>query len=176
MILEANHKMRIVAGTGHRPQDLFFKYDETHKDCIKYKLYISDYLEEHASQIDYVISGMSLGFDVWIAEIAQLQHLKVHAYIPFKDQDSVWPPHSKKRYQKILSKCDNVIITSEGDYSAAKMQIRNKRMIDSCTHVLAFWNPTKMFGGTYNCLQYAKKKDRPIHNIWMEDHQDTINF
>lgn len=167
--------MRIIAGTGHRPRNLFFGYDETHKDCIKYKLRISDYLKEHSSQIKYVISGMALGFDTHLAEIALQLNLKVHAYIPFKGQEKVWPPHSKKRYQNILTKCDNIIITSEGGYSVAKMQIRNERMIESCTHVIALWNPTQMFGGTFNCLKYAKKKNRPIYNIWMED-EDTINF
>ena len=93
--------MLIIAGTGHRPQDLSFKFNEKHAECLKIKQKIRDYLLSHKNEIDYIISGMALGYDQWLAEIAMELNIKVHAYIPFTGQETTWPKQSQQRYKNL---------------------------------------------------------------------------
>jgi hypothetical protein len=46
------------------------------------------------------------------------------------------------------------------------MQRRNEAMVNNSNLVLSLWNPEKKQGGTFNCIQYAIKKDKPILNFW----------
>ena len=76
-----------------------------------------------------------------------------------------------KRYESQLEWADEVIYVDEiegyeckntyvGDYHPAKMDLRNRYMVDNSDLVIAVWNGTK--GGTCNCVKYAKKKDKSI--------------
>jgi uncharacterized phage-like protein YoqJ len=149
----------IIAGTGHRPSKLGGYGKDIHSDLVNLA---SDWLVENKPT--KVISGMALGWDQALAEAAIAYDIKTIAAIPFKGQESIWPPQSIKLYNDILKKCSSVHIVSTGTYSAQKLQIRNQWMVDHCTHILALWDGTS--GGTGNCIKYAMTKNRPIDNLW----------
>ena len=67
----------------------------------------------------------------------------------------------------MLKRAKSVVFVSEPPYSAEKMQIRNRYMVDwlgdSTGLLIAVWDGSP--GGTANCVNYAKLKCRPILRI-----------
>jgi len=150
-------RMKIIAGTGHRPKEFSFSYRENHPDCIAFKQKISKYLRENKKDIDYVITGMSIGYDFWLAEATLSLGIDLHAYLPFAGSEKKWPSHSQERYHKILRQCRFTKVVSDGGFSPKKMFLRNEEMCNTCDTLLAIWNPELQSGGTFSCIQYAKK-------------------
>ena len=109
------------------------------------------------------ITGMAIGVDQWFAEVAIRNGIPFLAYIPFKGQESKWPEHSQNTYKDLLTKADNVIICSSGEYAPEKMHIRNHRMVDDSDYMIAVWDGSK--GGTYECVHYAMKASMQIYRI-----------
>jgi len=151
----------IVAGTGHRPDKLGGYTQE-----VSQKLYQTafDWLSKNKPKL--VISGMALGWDIELATAALDLRLPVLAAVPFIGQESKWPLQSQKNYKAILKLC-KVQIVSEGSYAPYKMQIRNEFMVNKCNLLLALYNGDKS-GGTYNCINYAEKRNIKIVNLYQE--------
>lgn len=148
----------IVAATGHRPNKL-----GGYGDDITKALHItaSKALDGIASK---VISGMALGWDMAIASAAVDLDIPFIAAVPFKGQESVWPDESKRKYNILLSKADDVVYVCDDGYASWKMQKRNEWMVDNCDILLALWDGSS--GGTDNCIKYAKKQGKKIINVW----------
>lgn len=151
--------MKIIAATGHRPQKLG-GYG-AHVDS-KLRGLAQIWLQNNRP--DGVISGMALGWDMAFAEAAIMLGITLHAAVPFRGQQSVWPCESQERYQQILNCARSITVVCEGDYAAHKMQVRNEWMVDRATRVLALWDGTP--GGTHNCVMYAHRQQKPIVNLW----------
>ncbi len=67
------------------------------------------------------------------------------------------------------SKADQVITLQDAEPKDASQAIewlnaRNERMVDDGDKILALHNGSR--GGTWNCIHYAEKMARPIHNAW----------
>lgn len=112
---------------------------------------------------DFVITGMALGVDQWMAELCILNEIPFVAAVPFEGQESVWPPHSKGKYHQLLAKAHEVVFTSEPGYASWKLQFRNEWMVNKCDLLLAVFNGTS--GGTANCVSYAIKQKVKIRYI-----------
>ena len=149
----------IVSGTGHRPDKL-----GGYSDRVLNRLIDLVTLELQELKPDRVISGVAIGFDTALAIAAIRLNIPITCAVPFAGQEKMWPPESKVRYAKILSKAEQVVIVSSGTYSATKMQVRNEYMVDRCTLLLALWNGTS--GGTANCIEFATKSNKRILNLW----------
>lgn len=156
----------IIAGTGHRPKDLPCLYDEAHDFYFLVKEEIRSFLENN--DVACVISGMALGYDTWLAEVALQLDIPLHVYAPCANQSARWPYESRTRYAGILNKAMYYIEISPV-YTSTCMQERNIKMTNDCDKLLALWNPAKKYGGTWNCIQYAESVNKPIINIWPEE-------
>ena len=106
---------------------------------------------------------MALGVDQWAAHIAHKLGIPFIAAIPFEGQEKAWPEKSQKVYRLLRKLADEEVIVSPGDYSAAKMQVRNEWMVDHCDTLIAVWNGTS--GGTGNCVKYAKSQHKSMYQI-----------
>lgn len=150
----------IVAATGHRPDKL-----GGYSDTVAFRLGLvaSRWLEEQ-QHIEYVISGMALGWDQSVAHACIQLGIPFHAYVPFKGQEGRWPHSARMHYEFLLSMAAEVKIISGSGYQGWKMQVRNQAMVDKCNLVLALWNGTS--GGTANCIAYAEMKKVPVINVW----------
>jgi uncharacterized phage-like protein YoqJ len=151
----------IVAFTGHRPNKLPNKetgYKLPNPTYIKVCKEIDKNLRE--LKPDKVISGMAQGVDQWAAHIAHKLGIPFLAAIPFEGQESAWPMASQKTFQNLLKLASEVEIVSPGGYAAYKMQVRNEWMCDHCDKLIAIWDGTP--GGTGNCVNYAKGKNKEI--------------
>src|SRR5690606_9600422 len=107
---------------------------------------------------DAIISGMALGYDQIGAVIAIRMGIPVIAALPFKGQEKSWPEKSQKTYHKILNKCEEVNIVSDGGYEPKKMYLRNEYIVNNCDMLIACWDGSK--SGTGSCIDYALKVHR----------------
>ncbi len=147
----------IVSFTGHRPNKLG-GYNLPNPTYLHVCQQIDKTLRE--VRPEKIITGMALGVDQWAANIAIKLGIPFIAAVPFTGQELAWPQASQKLFNRLLEKSAEVVIVSEGGYSAFKMQIRNEWMVDRAGQVIAIWDGTK--GGTGNCVEYAKSKGKEI--------------
>lgn len=152
----------IIAGTGYRPQKLggFSLPNATYNKVCQETAKLLSELEP-----DQVISGMCIGYDMWLASIAFKLKIPFIAAIPFEGQEKSWPEENQKTYRLLRRLAFKEVIVSEGGYAASKMQLRNQWMVDHCDNVIAVIKPNEISGGTYNCVEYAKSVKRPIYYI-----------
>lgn len=150
----------IVSFTGHRPSKLggYILPNPTY-------LHVCREIDKALQELkpEKIITGMALGVDQWAANIAIRLGIPFIAAVPFVGQEKAWPQASQKIFNKLLEKAAEVVIVSEGEYSAYKMQIRNEWMVDRADKIIAIWDGSK--GGTGNCVEYAKSKGKEIFYI-----------
>ena len=158
-----------VCFTGHRPQNFAFGFDESHPDCVFLKQNIkNEIIRQINLGVDTFITGMALGTDIWAAELVislKEEHpsIRLVAAIPCPEQAKKWTPIQKKRYDDILSYCDEKIILSD-HYHKACMHIRNKFMVDHSDKVIAVYNFSDE-GGTASTVKYALSKGKELIHI-----------
>jgi uncharacterized phage-like protein YoqJ len=154
----------ILACTGHRPDKLW-----------GYNLNIPQYQKLAKTMIDimkdvgatHLINGMALGTDTVFA-FASLKYrddnldrkVIVECAIPCRNHTSKFKPEDRERYLRILDSADIINKVSNEPYNPYLMQKRNEYMVDKCDKLLAIFNFTN--GGTYNCINYAKKVGKEI--------------
>ena len=154
--------------TGHRPQSLpgGFKNKALHrriKNKIKQVLAVK--------KPELVISGMALGFDQWLAEVAVELNIPFIAALPCKGQERKWPSKSQEHYKWLLSKAHKIVYVDReigyisrtvppDVYHPEKMIRRNEWMVDqliSQDFVLSLYIPMKK-SGTAHTLNYANNR------------------
>lgn len=145
----------IVAGTGHRPE----RCEDEGIVRLKARVQLT------YKPVDVFITGMAAGLDLWAADEARLRGIEVWAARP-------WAGHEPRKedvelYAQIIAYASRVIdVDPSATYQGPWVyQKRNEWMVDNATHVMAYWDG-KEKGGTYNCIQYAKRLNRPIRNIY----------
>lgn len=163
--------VKIVSGTGHRPNKLEaggkYAYPAPYKIGYGYAYNRLVGLAAYAiqdSEASYVISGMALGWDMALAQAAIFLDVPFTAAVPFEGQESQWPDSSQKYFQYLLSKADDVTYVCDAGYAPWKMQKRNEWMVEHSDEIVALWNGTT--GGTGNCISYATRVNKPIRNYW----------
>lgn len=115
-------------------------------------------------QPEKCISGMCSGYDQVAAFICIKLGIPFIAALPHINQEKIWPKESQTIYHRILEKASEVVILSEGEYAAYKMQVRNEWLVDNSDCLIACFDGVES-GGTYNCIEYAKTQNKPIHII-----------
>lgn len=148
-----------VAATGHRPLKLGGYQYSPIQDAIRRDM--RSYIVEHPNIRG--ISGMALGVDQWWAE--ELIHMgrPFIAALPFVGQGDRWPSESQRHHNFLLDHAEKLVIVSDGAYTAWKMQVRNRWMVDNCRELVAVFDGSP--GGTANCISYAEQVGRSIHYI-----------
>ena len=154
------------AFTGHRPQKLPWRFDETAPDCVALK-------EALAGQIDTLIadgyteflSGMALGVDMWAAQIvlarrAKNPALKLHCILPCVEQSAKWTASSREMYRSILEQSDSIVFVNREDKKNCMLE-RDRVLVSYASVVLAVYNGEKR-GGTAATVRYARKLGREL--------------
>lgn len=157
-----------LAVTGHRPNKLG-GYGE--QAFYKLVCIFLEYLDENFDTMNtpiantnpelIVYTGMALGWDQAVAHACICRDVPFIACIPFKGQDRMWPISSQTRYNNYLTYAKEIVVVSEGEYSAHKMQVRNEYMVDRCDTLISMYDGTS--GGTANCINYALDKVKIVN-------------
>ena len=145
-----------VAFSGHRPPKLGLTYSKTGPADLHI---ISDMVELLISnEATDIISGMALGVDQLAVRAANQLGLPYAAYIPFPDQDSRWPAAGRAEYKTMLEQAASIDYIAK-EYSPQAFQDRNEAMVNDSDLLIAYWDGS--FGGTKNCIDYAREIDHP---------------
>jgi len=153
------------AFSGHRPNKLLHLGGYNLKD-IRYDP-LRDLIKKYLIDLNVtkILSGMALGIDQLVAEIAIEMNIPYIAAIPFVGQETAWPKQSQEYYQELLNQASEIVVVCKGVYAAYKMQIRNQYLVDNSDVLIAIFNTSETSGGTYNCIQYAEKQNKQIIKI-----------
>ncbi len=158
--------------TGYRPEKFGF---DLSPDEPKYREFMARLMTAIADMIENgctcFYTGMAMGFDIIAAEhIATIKLLnkdiRLIAVIPFKGQQNGFGAEWKKRYEKLLSECDEIITLSD-KYTRDAFSKRNRYMVDRSLYCLTYFDGKS--GGTQNTVKYAVKNGRQVLNIFETD-------
>jgi uncharacterized phage-like protein YoqJ len=148
----------VIAGTGHRPEDIEETEDEVRAKIRSALLELSP---------DAVITGMASGFDLYLGSEALDMGIETWAARP-------WAGHTPRRsedaqYARIVAEATKVIdVNVSAVYLGPWMyQDRNVWMVDHANNMLAYWSGKKK-GGTYNCLKYMSSVNKTGWNLYGE--------
>lgn len=158
--------MIIRAATGHRPEKL-----GGHDQKTRRALGALAVEALHDDPCDEMIVGMALGWDQAVASACVTLGIPFTAALPFRGQPNRWPEAAKARYFRLLEAAKTiVVIGDEPPFSEHQvnilMQRRNEWMVDRAEGMLALHDGS--WGGTFNCLVYAKKRGVPVTNLWQK--------
>jgi len=151
-------EMRAVCFTGHRIIG---------RDLDEEKL---DYFLHRLAEIGYgtFICGGALGFDTLVAEKVirlrkEFPHIRLHMYLPCRNQDSKWSFFDRRRYKRILDSADDVVVMAESYYDGC-MRARNYKMVDDADLCMCYLNNDQR-SGTAQTVRYAIKKMVSVINV-----------
>lgn len=148
--------------TGHRPDKLPWGEMEEDIRCISLKKELMQALERaYQEGYRHFISGMARGADLYFAEavlMLRLAHPEVtlEGARPCESQADAWPAEERRRYQKILDRCDYETLVQH-HYDRGCMMRRNRYMVDRSRRILAIYDGVPR-GGTAQTLAYALKQ------------------
>jgi uncharacterized phage-like protein YoqJ len=160
---------KVMCFTGHRPTQLG-GYRGPEAERIQNNLFGHlARVVERAARAGFVtfISGGAQGTDQIGAEAVinrrknpEFAHIKLVVARPYPTQFKVWPDYARERFFAIIREADVVVDVSPDPHANWKLQVRNQWMVNYSELVVGVWNGSK--GGTWNCLQYAKKKRKNV--------------
>jgi uncharacterized phage-like protein YoqJ len=154
----------IIAETGHGPRSLGGYEEEIRIRVLDLAIACLKKFQPSG-----VIRGMALGWDQAIAEAAFILKIPYAAAIPFDGYGTVRPEESQDRYHSLLDKAYQVVVVNESlpvgiEISPEQKKARGKWMVENSDMLLALWNEKP--GGVADCVKYAKKKGKPVVNVW----------
>lgn len=157
---------KVCSFTGHRPQNLPFRFNEQDERCIALKAKLSKEIEKQITDngVSHFISGMALGVDTYVAEIilslkTKYPYITLEAAIPCEEQAAKWKEKDRERYFSLVERCDKETLVSR-HYTADCMHKRNHYMVESSDVIIAVWDGTP--SGTGKTVQYAQSKGKTV--------------
>ena len=119
------------------------------------------------SGYDTFRTGGALGFDTMAAlTVLQLKarfpHVRLHLFLPCRDQNKFWNEDEKGLFDKILERADAVHYTTE-QYTNGCMLQRNREMIDGSAICIAYFDGHN--GGTAYSYGYANRRGVKVINL-----------
>ena len=159
-------KEKSCAFTGHRPQHLPFRSNETDERCITLKQILRDEIVRliEEENVRHFISGMALGVDTIAAEIVldlkqSYPGITLECAIPCETQANKWTAKQRERYFEIVAQCDKETML-QTKYTPDCMEKRNRYMVDHADYIIAVWDGKP--SGTGNTIKYAQKQEKEI--------------
>lgn len=157
---------RACAFTGHRPQKLPWRGNETASGCVALKETLTAQITALvADGYTEFLSGMAEGVDLWAAQIVlSLREtnpsLRLHCILPCADQSTRWPAAAQKQYRAILEQANSVIFVNREDKKNCMLE-RDRFLVSYAAVVLAVYNGERR-GGTAATVRYARKLRREL--------------
>ncbi len=113
-------------------------------------------------------AGGAVGFDTFAAlKVIEMRkkypQLRLCLYLPCKNQSQRWNQYSKDVYEYVISAADEVLYTSEEEYTSGCMQKRNRALVDGSDICIAYCQ--KDDGGSAYTMRYAQKCGVRVLNL-----------
>ncbi len=148
--------------TGHRPNKLPWREDETDPRCVKLKAAIKREVERaYERGYRHFICGMAQGADFYFCEAVQdlrdqRPDVTIEAAIPCEEQASRWSERDRERYFRLVGLCDFETVVQH-HYDRGCMLRRNRYMVDHSSLLIAAFDGT--LGGTMYTITYAMRQE-----------------
>ncbi|MBQ9349316.1 MAG: DUF1273 family protein [Oscillibacter sp.] len=158
--------------TGHRPDKLPWRYNETDPRCMALKERITNAVEAACREgYRHFLCGMAAGCDLYFCEaVLNLRQIRpevtVEAAIPCPTQADDWPSEQRRRYERLVAACDYQTMVSQV-YTPQCMLRRDRYMVDHAALLIAAFNGTP--GGTRYTLEYAMRRGLEIVDLDLRD-------
>lgn len=147
--------------TGHRPEKLPWRRDETDERCLALKRSLTRELEQaYRDGYRHFICGMARGADFYFCEAVlalRKRHpeVRLEAAIPCEEQAARWSDGERERYFSLVEQCD-VETMVQPHYDRGCMLRRDRYMVDHAERIIAVYDGT--LGGTMYTVTYALKR------------------
>lgn len=158
-----------IAVTGHRPPKGGLNWESNNDTSFLLAHKFMTVIKEvsKGKEVEEGISGMALGADIIFAQVCFHLNIPLTAAIPCKNQEKKWSVKCQNTYKAVLSRARKIHYVSNDEYTPRCMNDRNMWMVDQLTGeddvLISFWDGTS--GGTKNCIDYAKSKNKTIIQI-----------
>lgn len=161
--------------SGYRPEKMPNKGDITSDEIV----FIRDFLglavwRTLERGYRHFITGMARGFDTWAAlEVLKLKYMDreqryndivLECAIPYEEQSLGWSNYDESIYNFIKSHADKVTNTGGIEKKNGDYKTRNYYMVDSSARLITYYSGKP--GGTKQTVEYAKKKELDIINLY----------
>jgi uncharacterized phage-like protein YoqJ len=90
----------VFGATGHRLQKLPCGFDEDHPWAKKVILNLTKFLLKGKPEL--IITGMAIGWDMWVARVCLKLDIPYKCYCPFPGQEQKWSFKLKEEYWDLL--------------------------------------------------------------------------
>ncbi len=147
--------------TGHRPNKLPWRDDETDPRCLALKEAIRQEVERAYDRgFRHFICGMAQGCDFYFCEAVlalrdERPGVTVEAAVPCPEQAEKWPQWDKERWAQLVGLCDYETVVQHG-YDRGCMLRRDRYMVDRSALLIAAFDGTA--GGTQYTVLYALRR------------------
>lgn len=156
--------MITITITGHRPDAYLVSHYSIESLQRRASDIVAIFKREHGDELCFNLGG-ALGADQWFGQACIEQNVKFHLYLPFDPEvmGKYWKEEQKEILKEQVNKASGIVIVNPSGYSKKDYYVRNIHMVDNSNFVVAFW-VGKRAGGTYNCIDYALKKNKFVFN------------
>lgn len=148
--------------TGHRPTGLTDSEAAWSQIAIAKTMFN---LRENYGTVD-AISGMALGADTWWSVSALSAGVKLHAYVPFKDQAIKWPVKDQELWRELLKASTTKTVVGGQHYDVKMLHARNDAMLNATLAadglVVALLKSDSFKGGTFSAVKKARNKGQKL--------------
>ena len=156
------------AFSGHRPEKLPWREDESDPRCLALKIQMERQLRALCQEgfLRY-LCGMARGTDLYYLEalksLREEYPLTIEAVVPCPSQSSAWPREEQLRYLRGLDVCDRTIVLEER-YSDGCMLRRNRYMVEHADILMTVFDGSP--GGTAATVRSARSRGLRIVSLW----------
>ena len=171
----SNAKQKACCFTGHRSSKLPFINDDQHPDTIQLKeaLYGEIWGFAMSGCRDFLMGcgeGMDVIFGEQVLEVKKQLHNvpRLICVLPYAGFEQTLAEPWRTRCIALVQAADETLALCDR-YRRGCFHIRNRRMVDHATDVLAVYNGGP--GGTAYTLRYAAKQNKDITIFSLHDHK-----
>lgn len=154
--------------TGHRPEKLPWRYDETDAGCVSLRHRIGTSVENVYGQgYRYFLCGMAQGCDfLFCEEVLALRErcpdVFLEAAIPCPSQADTWSAAQRERYRRLTDACNLRTLVSQR-YTPDCLLRRNRYMVDRSSLLISVYGGVP--GGSQYTVAYAMRHGLQILSV-----------
>ena len=147
--------------TGHRPEKLPWRGDESDPRCLVLKERLAAAVEDaYDKGMRHFMCGMARGADFYFCDaVLELRERRsgvtLEAVIPCEEQAARWSERERERWFSLVERCDGETMLQH-HYDKGCMLRRNRYLVDHSSMLIAVYGG--MLGGTMYTLSYAMKR------------------
>ena len=147
--------------TGHRPEKLPWRGDESDPRCLALKERLAAAVEDAYDRgMRHFLCGMARGADFYFCDaVLELRERRsgvtLEAVIPCEEQAARWSERERERWFSLVERCDGETMLQH-HYDKGCMLRRNRYLVDHSSMLIAVYDG--MLGGTMYTLSYAMKR------------------